>query len=120
MLTAKQGSSRSGTVPMLHHSVLEMKDLRILNGIKLAEKHQSIQNNEVQLREFMVGVQMKKQVIEFNMENPEADSKKGRLINSALFLLNDTNLEICIKENHYRLERDEDAFIKSLRSSMGN
>ena len=72
------------------------------------------------MREFMVRVGMKKQFIEFNMENPEADSQKGRPSNSALFLFNDTKLDICIKENHYRLERDEEAFIKSLRENMGN
>ena len=54
------------------------------------------------------------------MENPEADSEKGRKTNSALFLLNNTLLDICIKENHFRLERDEEAFIKSLRENMNN
>lgn len=62
---------------------------------------------------------MNKQHIQFNMENPEADSQKGRPTNSAIFLLNNTQLDICIKENHYRLERDEEAFIKSLRDNMG-
>ena len=105
---------------MLHHSLVEFKDLRIHNGLKVAAKNQSIQNTEAQLREFMVRVGMRKQFIEFNMENPEADSKKGRPSNSALFLMNETKLDICIKENHYRLERDEEAFIKSLRANMGN
>ena len=63
---------------------------------------------------------MNKQQIQFNMENPEADSEKGRKTNSALFLLNNTLLDIEIRENHFRLERDEEAFIKSLRDNMNN
>tara|TARA_B110000285_G_C14924789_1_gene514441 strand:- start:270 stop:491 length:222 start_codon:yes stop_codon:yes gene_type:complete len=68
----------------------------------------------------MVNIKMNKQQIAFNMENPEADSKKGRPNNSAVFLLNNTLLNVCIKENHYRLERDEEAFLKSLRENMGS
>lgn len=52
------------------------------------------------------------------MENPEADSKKGLTTNSALFFLNNTNVDISIKEHHYRLERDEEEFLKSLRDNM--
>jgi len=105
---------------MMNTSILELGGLEIKNGIKLAVKNQSIQNNEQQQREFVVNVQMNKQHIQFNMENPEADSQKGRPSNSAIFLLNNTELDVCIKENHYRLERDEEAFIKSLRNNMGN
>ena len=104
----------------MHTSIVELTGLEISNGIKLATKNQSIQNNEVQQREFIVNVKMNKQHIQFNMESPEADSEKGRPSNSAIFLLNNTLLDVCIKENHYRLERDEDAFLKSLRENMGS
>ena len=49
------------------------------------------------------------------METPELNSKKGQKANSAIFLLNDTNLDIVVEEKHFNLERDEEAFIKAMQ-----
>jgi len=46
------------------------------------------------------------------MESPEADSKKGLKKNSAVFLLNNQEIEVTIQEKHFRLDRDEESFIK--------
>ena len=54
------------------------------------------------------------------MESPEADSKKGIKRNTALFLLNSDTLDVKVQEKHYRMERDEEAFIKKLRENMNN
>ena len=54
------------------------------------------------------------------MENPEADSKKGIPSNSGVFLCNASKLQVTVQEKHFRLERDEEAFIESLRENMGN
>tara|TARA_B110000285_G_C14967023_1_gene534599 strand:+ start:647 stop:799 length:153 start_codon:yes stop_codon:yes gene_type:complete len=50
------------------------------------------------------------------MEVPELNSEKGKKSNSAVFLMNNTTLQISIKEQQYKLERDEDAFIKAMQS----
>jgi hypothetical protein len=63
---------------------------------------------------------MNNQVIDFNMESPEADSKKGIKRNSALFLLNSDVLNISVQEKHFKMERDEEALIKQLRSKMNS
>ena len=56
---------------------------------------------------------MEEQTIDFNMESPEADSKKGVKRNTALFLLNNPKeMSIRVQERHYKIERDEEAFIK--------
>lgn len=60
---------------------------------------------------------MLNQVIEFNMEDPEADSKKGQPRNSAVFLLNDKKVTIMISEKQFRLEFDEEAMLATLRDS---
>jgi hypothetical protein len=63
---------------------------------------------------------MNNQEVNFNMENPEADSKKGAATNSCVFMLNNTEVDVKVQEKHYRLERDEEAFIESLRENMGS
>jgi len=105
---------------MYGETLVELKDLRILRADQIALKNQSIKNTDTQLREFMVSIRMKNQQIEFNMENTEEEYKKGINKNTALFLLNDNVVQIQIQENHYRLERDEEAFIKQLRDNMSN
>jgi len=54
------------------------------------------------------------------MESPENDSQKGIKRNSALFLLNSTTLEVTVQEKHFRLEKDEEAFIKQIREKMNS
>ena len=54
------------------------------------------------------------------MESPEADSKKGLKRNAGVFLLNSHDIKVEIKERHFRLERDEEAFIEELRKNMNN
>lgn len=61
---------------------------------------------------------MLNQTIEFNMENPEADSKKGRPRNSALFLLNDKKVTLSIVEKQFRLEFDENAMLATMRDGL--
>lgn len=56
----------------------------------------------------------------FNIENPEADSEKGRPTNSCIFLLNSESLDITIFERQYRIERDEQAFIEMMQKNMGS
>ena len=106
--------------PDMFNSVLDFKNLEIKNAIYLAQKHESIKNNESQQREFFVTVSMRNQRIDFNMENPEADYKKGIPSNCGTFLQNSNTVHITVQEKHYRLERDEEAFIQSLRDNMAN
>ena len=63
---------------------------------------------------------MRNQFAAFNIENPEADSEKGAATNSALFLNNDTSLYVKIYETQYRIERDEEAFMKQMRNNMAS
>ena len=53
-------------------------------------KNQTISNSENQEREFIVSIKMNNQEVNFNMENPEADSKKGVNTNSCVFMINNT------------------------------
>ena len=105
---------------MQKHALVHLTDLHIVGGVRLAEKFQSIANSDAQLREFWVSIGMNNQSIDFNMESPEADSKKGIKRNSALFLWNNTNLEIEVREKHFRLEKDEETFIKQIRDKMNS
>lgn len=68
----------------------------------------------------MVEIRMNAQVINFNMESPEANSEKGIKRNTALFLLNNIELEIDIRERHYKIEKDEEAFILQIRKNMND
>lgn len=54
------------------------------------------------------------------MENPSADSQKGRDSNSAIFLLNNNQIDISIEEKQYKMQQDEEAFIKKLKENMPN
>lgn len=105
---------------MFKHCLLEFKDLRIENAIMIAERKQTIRNSDKQVREFMVEIKMNNQMINFNMESPEADSEKGISRNTAVFLLNGIELEIEIRERHFRLEKDEEAFLKQIRKHMND
>jgi len=105
---------------MKRHALVHLTDLHIVGGVRLAEKNQSIANTDVQLREFWVQIGMLNQLIDFNMESPEADSNKGIKRNQALFLWNDSKLDINIQEKHFRLEKDEEAFIKQIRDKMNS
>ena len=79
---------------MYGEALVELRDLKVARADRIALKHQSIKNTKTQIREFLVSLKMLSQVIEFNMESPEADSQKGRPRNSALFLLNDKKVNI--------------------------
>lgn len=103
---------------MFNQTLVELQDLRILRADRIALKHQSIKNTKTQIREFIVSLTMLNQAIEFNMESPEADSKKGRPRNSALFFLNDKNVSISIVEKQFRLEFDEDAMLATMRDGL--
>ena len=63
---------------------------------------------------------MRNQSVSFNIENPEADSEKGRPSNSAIFFLNDESVMVTIIETQYRIERDEAAFMKQLQNNMAS
>ena len=41
---------------------------------------------------------MRQQTMSFNIENPEADSTKGRPTNSCIFFLNDGQIDVAIYE----------------------
>jgi len=102
---------------LLNKSLVEFKNLRIDKGIDIAERYQSIQNSQSLVREFVVTLGMgENQRIDFNMESPEADSMKGLPRNSAIFLYNDSSnlLSMSVHERHFKLERDEEAFLKQL------
>ena len=62
---------------------------------------------------------MRNQKIEFNMENPEADSPKGRPNNAAVFLLNQDYCEVKIEEKQFRMEFDEEEMMKMIKE-MGS
>ena len=57
------------------------------------------------------------QTVSFNVENPEADSEKGRPTNSCIFFMNYDRVLITITEEQYRVERDEEAFMKQLQAA---
>jgi hypothetical protein len=62
---------------LFKNALIEFKDLEIESAIRIANKNQTIKNSDSQSREFIVEINMNNQSMDFNMESPETDSKKG-------------------------------------------
>ena len=74
----------------------------------------TVHDNEIQKSEIYLVIELEKQKVEIDIENPKGPDRKNP-VNNFFFFKNGDNLKVTLEERIFKLERDEAAFLESIR-----
>ncbi|CDW87445.1 UNKNOWN [Stylonychia lemnae] len=96
--------------------LISFKKLLIIDAYIRADVLRSAPENEVQKREIVLKIEIGKQVVEFNIEDPEGPDRKNPQNDFLMYVYEGTKqIKFTVLEKFYTLERDEEAFLQSIR-----
>eukprot|EP00347_Sterkiella_histriomuscorum_P014269 403361529 len=94
--------------------IMSFSNVEIQDAFQLAARARSIQENEIEKSELYLILEIENQRYEFDIENPSGQNRKNP-DNNFLFYKNSNDIKVTLEERIYKLERDDAAFLQSIR-----